>query len=96
MDIGLALPPPVFLDNVANFSIEIAEDKYVYVEDFYDIDGPNTVESYDTWKFNATTAHLDFAAKEHQDSLFISFSSAEVDSVEVWPKVSSRGYACGC
>ncbi|ORX39778.1 PLC-like phosphodiesterase [Kockovaella imperatae] len=90
-EIGLAVPPNVWLDNVANFSIEYASSKFAYIEDYYEIGGPDTVDSYITWKYNATTAHLIYAGQKHMDSLFITFASAEKDSESVWPRIIALG-----
>ena len=88
--IGIAAGPEVWLDNVANFTIEYADNNYLYIEDYYDIGGQPGVDNKDTWKYNATVAHLDFAANEHLHSPFITFSSAEKDSDDPpeYPRVS--------
>lgn len=78
--IGLAAGPEVWLDNVANFTIEYADNKYLFIEDYYEIGGDPGAETKATWKFNATSSHLVYAAHAHKDSPFITFSSAEKDS----------------
>lgn len=52
-----------------------------YIEDFYNIAVPNgsPASLAVTWKYNATTAHLNMAATTHPDSLFWSFASSEND-----------------
>ena len=81
-----------WLDNVANFSIEYAPSKFIYVEDYYNLGGPPGAQSKIQWKYNATTSHLEFAAKEHLDSLFFTFASAEQgsDVPPETPKASHR------
>jgi 1-phosphatidylinositol phosphodiesterase len=83
-------------DNDAGFSItyDVPRNKSVYIEDYYEIGGPAGTASKVQWKYNATAAHLAKAAHEHEDSLFVTFASAEQD-YDVPPEYPRVSRHCG-
>ncbi|CAD6575914.1 MAG: hypothetical protein TREMPRED_001537 [Tremellales sp. Tagirdzhanova-0007] len=69
-----------WLDNVANFSIPLGSGKNAYIEDYYELDGVNGTNEVITYKYNATVKHLEAAKNTDLNQLWISFSSAELDT----------------
>jgi 1-phosphatidylinositol phosphodiesterase len=83
---GVHFSPNNWIDNDPNITLVYnttlpGDTGTAYIEDYYNIAVPNgsPASLAVTWKYNATTAHLNMAATTHPDSLFWSFASSEND-----------------
>ena len=80
---GCHFSPSLWTDNDPNITLVYnpATNATVYIEDYYSMNlavGTSAVENIAS-KFDAVTAHLNFAATQHANSLFWSFASSEND-----------------
>lgn len=83
---GVHFSPNNWTDNDPNITLVYntalpGDTGTAFIEDFYNIAVPNgsPASLAVTWKYNATTAHLNMAATTNPDSLFWSFASSEND-----------------
>lgn len=86
---GIRLSPTDWTDNGANISIvyDSTTNATAYIEDLYeptaDLGLAADAAAYIAAKVDAVAAHLRLAAADETGSLFITFSSAEVDAADV-------------
>ncbi|KAF9061121.1 PLC-like phosphodiesterase [Rhodocollybia butyracea] len=98
--IGIHLDPEDWTDNTPNITLVYntvnGVQEIAYIEDYYETDGlPATASVAENiqWKYNATLAHLQEAIDPnfHPDQLYITFASAEHDTVGVTPRNMALG-----